>query len=282
MQDVRVVSDGSFLIDGGTMFGIVPKAVWSRFARPDAENRVKLGTSCLLFEADGGYVLVEAGLGEALPAGMSCRIPMTGPRLPERLAALNIDPGEVRWVILSHLHFDHAGWIARRAGDGLAPTFPNARHVVQEKELASAAAPPPRMCRSYAPGQWKTISDAGLWQPVDGDAEILDGVSVVRTGGHCEGHQVVLIERGGTRLLFWGDLVATWWHLRPAWTTAYDSRPDEVVRLKLAWIERAAAEGWTVATYHDPTSPLARLHRDGTGAAKARPVGRFAGQATSP
>jgi len=277
MEDVIVVSDGTFLLDGGTIFGIVPREAWARLSTPDRKNRIRLGLNCLLVRADGGYALLEAGLGEVLPATRAYQFPVTGPRLPEGLAALNVDPADVRWVILTHLHFDHAGWLVRRKGDEIVPTFPNARHVVQRKELAAAAAPPIRMRGSYLAEQWKTISDAGLWHEVDGDEVLLDGVRVVRTGGHSEGHQLVLIERSRARVLFWGDIAATWWHLRPAWTTAYDVWPDEVVRVKLDWIDKAIGEDWVVASYHDPDVPLAHLARDAHGSVRLVPVSQPTG-----
>lgn len=272
LDGVRVISDGVFPLDGGGSFGIVPRSVWSRFVKPDDANCIPTGLNCLLVRVEDGYALLDAGLGSVLPDDKRYDIPVEGPRLPEQLAAAKVDPGEVRWVVLSHLHFDHAGWIARRDGDRIVPTFPNARHVVQRRELEDAADPPVRMATSYVPNQWRTISDAGLWHVVDGDAELCGGLRVIHTGGHCAGHQIVLVERDGARIVFWADLCASWLHLRPAWTTAYDSFPDEVVRLKLEWIDRVIAEDWIVASYHDPLHALARLVRAGKGKVAVLPL----------
>jgi len=272
MDGIRVISDGILRLDGGPMFGVVPKPVWSRYVKPEADNTVPCGMNCLLVELADGWALIEAGSGDVFPDDKRYGLRIEGARLPDGLAAANVDRGEVRWVVLSHLHFDHAGWIAVREGERIVPMFPNAKHVVQQRELDDAANPAPRNRASYVANQWRTISDAGQWHLVEGDAEICDGIRVVQTGGHCPGHQMVLIERGGTRIVFLADICSGWIHLRPAWTTAYDALPDETFRVKLEWLERILAENWIAASYHDPRHALARLERGPKGHVLARSV----------
>ena len=266
-KDLRVISDGHVWLDGGGMFGVVPRVLWSRFAKPDEENRVLVGLNCLLLRIESGYALIEAGLGDVFPQEKRYAFKMSPePRLPEVLAEANVDCGEVRWVILSHLHYDHCGWIASHDPNAprarFVPTFPNARYVVQEGELEQAADPPPRMRASYVPNQWKTISDAMLWQPMRGSAELFDGVRVEVTGGHVPFHQITLIERDDLKVAFMADLIPSWLHLRPAWCCAYDAAPDEVVERKAGWIDRIISEGWTAALYHEPGPSLGRLSRN--------------------
>ena len=271
MSKLRVISDGVMWLDGGGMFGVVPRVLWSRYSKPDERSRVAVDTKCLLLEIESGYALIEAGLGNVLPRDKKCYdVKLSpGPRLPDGLAEAGIDRGDVKWVILSHLHFDHAGWIAmpdpNAPGERCVPTFPNARYVVQEGDLAAAANPPPRMRTSYVPEQWRTIAEAGLWQTVRGNAQVFDGVRVEVTGGHAPDHQVVLIERDGLKAVFMGDLIPTWLHLRPAWCCAFDSLPDETVQRKVAWIDRAVDEGWTLALYHEPGPSLGTLSRNDKG-----------------
>jgi len=272
MEGIHVISDGTLRLDGGPIFGIVPRAVWSRYVKPDSDNTVPCGMNCLLVESPRGYALIEAGAGDVFPDDRRYALRIDGARLPQALAEADVDRGDIRLVVLSHLHFDHAGWIAMRDGDRIVPTFPNAMHVVQKRELEDAAHPAPRNRASYLPEQWRTISDADLWRPVEGDAPVCDGISVVHTGGHCPGHQIILLDRGDTRIVFWSDICASWIHLRPAWTTAYDSMPDETIRIKLEWTERIIAENWIAGSYHDPRHPLARLECDPNGAVSARPI----------
>lgn len=272
MDGIHVISDGILWLDGGPMFGVAPKKVWSRYVKPEADNTVPCGMNCLLVELADGWALIEAGSGDVFPEDKRYESRIEGARLPDGLAAANVDRGEVRWVVLSHLHFDHAGWIAVREGERIVPMFPNAKVVVQQRELDDAANPPVRSRASYVANQWQTISEAGLWYPVEGDAEICDGIRVVHTGGHCPGHQMILVERGATRLVFLADICSGWLHLRAAWTTAYDAMPDETIRIKLEWIERIIAEDWIAASYHDPRQPLARLERGPKGHTLVCPV----------
>jgi glyoxylase-like metal-dependent hydrolase (beta-lactamase superfamily II) len=257
---VDVLDGGTFRLDGGAMFRVVPRALWEKVAPPDALNRIALAMRPLLVRVAGRTVLVETGIGpEKRDATFSERIALrAGPPLEEQLASLGVAPEQVDTVVVTHLHFDHAGGLVRQDG---RPRFPRAKVVVQQDELDDAAADCPLCKASYVKDDWAGLAD--LLAPVSGDAEVAPGVRVARTGGHTRGHQVVHVEGGGAHLVFWGDLLPTAAHLRPHWVMAYDLFPMDAWAAKRDLLPRALEEGWVHALYHEPGPGLGRLVQDG-------------------
>ncbi len=249
--EVSVVSDGEFRLDGGAMYGMVPKVRWETEDPVDDRNRVRLGLHCLLVRGPSFTAMLETGIGRGWDGAWDDRYGILHPpSVEESLAALGVAPAEVTHAILSHLHFDHAGGLVH---------LPRARLVAQRGEVEAFAAPPSFHRASYAKRPLP-LGDALL---LDGDGEPLPGVEVRRTGGHTRDHQVVLLRSRGETLAFFGDLVPTVRHLPPLWTMAYDLVPMDVVERKAELLEEAAAEGWWAHLYHDRDPRPVRIVKDG-------------------
>ena len=247
------MSDGLCRLDGGAMYGMVPRVLWERATPPDDRNRIALGMTCWLLRDSERTVLLEAGMGDVSPKLRHIyALTENAPRLPDALAAAGVAQDEVDAVILSHLHLDHAGWCTRPDGrSGRAPTFPNADYIVHRGELEAARSPIELETGSYLPEHLLPVTDAGQWRCVKGHAEVLPGIRVIRTGGHTAHHQVVAVDTDRGPACFLGDLVPTHHHLRLAWVMAYDLYPVELVEQRKRILGRAADENWRLLWYHD-------------------------------
>ena len=259
---------GVVRLDGGAMFGIVPKVLWERRAPADERNRITLAMRCLLIEHDAGLVLVDTGLGnkEDLKFKDIYGVANDGAggrtQLEDALAALGHTPADVRWVINTHLHFDHAGGDAYRdAGGVVAASFPKARYVVQQGELEFARHANERTAASYLRHNFEGIP----FTLVTGETEILPGVRVLPTPGHTPYHQSIMLESGGERACFVADLVPTTAHLPLPWIMGFDVEPLVTLESKRRLYQRAEAEGWLMCFEHDPRVVAGRLVRDGKG-----------------
>lgn len=245
------------------MFGVVPKVLWARRAPPDDRNRIPLALRCLLVEHDDGLVLIDTGIGNKENAKFVeiYGVENTGAngrtRLEDALAELGHRPDDIRWVINTHLHFDHAG--GDMSLEGLS--FPRARYVVQRGELDFAQHTNERTAGSYLPHNFARIP----FTLIDGEAEILPGIRGLPTPGHVPYHQSILIQSGGETACFVADLVPTAAHLPLPWIMGYDLEPLVTLQTRKRIYQRAEAEGWLVIFEHDPTVVSGRLARDATG-----------------
>ena len=275
---VEVVPGGEFCLDGGAMFGVVPRSLWQRVAPPDAENRVRLNANCLFVEGAGERVLVETGMGDKWPPRLAemygvRRAPTLAESLFERAGCR---PEDVTVVVNTHLHFDHAGGNTRLGGGGRAvPTFPNARYLVSRDEYEHAQAPHERDRASYLPENWRPLAESGQLELKPADYEVLPGLRLETVPGHSRTMQCVRLERGGRTLYGFADLVPTRAHVPLAWVMGYDLYPVETVEAKRRLLPLAAREGWLCLFYHDPEAPLARVVED---AGKLRAAGLEEGQ----
>lgn len=265
--EIDIVSDGTFWLDGGAMFGIVPKPLWEKLVEPDERNRIELGMNSLLVRTPDCCALVEVGFGRKLHAKKQGIYALSeSTNLLSSLNAADMSPDEIDFVIPTHLHIDHAGWCTRRAAEGVSvPTFPRARYVFQADELADARDPAKLNVGSYSPEDFEPVAEAGQLMEVCGDAEVAPGIRVVRTGGHTFGHQIVFIESDGQRCVFVGDLIPTASHLKPAYGMAYDNFPLVVSEKKMRLLEQVEREGWLIAFPHEIQTPLARISRGDRG-----------------
>ena len=259
-------------LDGGAMFGIVPKALWARRAPPDDKNRIPLALRCLLVEHDDGLVLIDTGIGNkenekfmdiygVENAGAHGRT-----QLEDAIAELGHRPADIRWVINTHLHFDHAGGDTTREGGGLA--FPNAKYVVQRRELDFAQHTNERTAGSYLAHNF----DGVPFELIDGETEILPGIRGIPTPGHVPYHQSILIQSGGETACFVADLVPTAAHLPLPWIMGYDLEPLVTLDTRKRIYQRAEAEGWLLVFEHDPGIVAGRLGRDGKGVGLVEPM----------
>jgi glyoxylase-like metal-dependent hydrolase (beta-lactamase superfamily II) len=266
----HALEGGKQHLDGGAMFGIVPKALWARRAPPDDKNRITLALRCLLVEHNDGLVLIDTGIGNKEDEKFIdiYGVENTGAngrtQLEDAIAELGHRPGDIRWVINTHLHFDHAGGDKTR--DGLA--FPRAKYVVQRGELDFASHTNERTAGSYLAHNFAGVP----FDLVDGDAEILPGIRGILTPGHVPYHQSILIQSGGETACFVADLVPTAAHLPLPWIMGYDLEPLVTLATRKRLYQRAEAEGWLMVFEHDAGIVAGRLGKDGKGVALVEPM----------
>jgi glyoxylase-like metal-dependent hydrolase (beta-lactamase superfamily II) len=251
-----IVRDCFFRLDGGAMFGVVPKTLWERKFPADARNRIRLATNCLLVRGPGFTLLVESGLGEKWDARSREMYSIEpDPGLERSLEALGVRPADIDALVLSHLHFDHAGGATRIENGALVPSFPNATLYVQERELAHARAPHERDRASYRAEDWEPWADASRLESVDGEREIRPGVRVIPLPGHNTGMQAVRIDSEGTTAFYFADALPTTAHIPLPWLMAYDLYPVDLLENKRRLLADAAREGWLCVFEHDPAVP---------------------------
>ena len=253
-------------LDGGAMFGVVPKPLWERRAPPDTKNRIPLGLRCLLVEHPDGLVLIDTGLGNKEDAkfveiyGVENQ-GRTGPtQLEDALSEAGVRPEDVRTVINTHLHFDHAGGntFADPAGT-VRLSFPNATYIVQAGDLDFARHANERTRASYLPHNYEPVAQAGRFRLLEGDSEVMPGISVRLVPGHVPFLQGVLLASGPDTLFYLADLIPTRHHLPLPWIMGYDVEPLRTLESKRALVRTAAEEGWWLFFEHDPDTIMGRL-----------------------
>jgi glyoxylase-like metal-dependent hydrolase (beta-lactamase superfamily II) len=268
-------------LDGGAMFGVVPRPLWEKRAPPDARHRIPLGLRCLLIEHPDGPVLVDTGVGDKEDPKFHDIYGIEnggdpGPTLLEdALAEAGVAPADIRLVINTHLHFDHAGGNTRIANldapildsaeFGAELTFPNATYVVQRGELEFARHTNERTRASYLAKNFEPVSVANRWRLFNGDGEVLPGISLRLTPGHVPHHQCVVVRDRGETAIFLADLIPTAAHVPLPWIMGYDLEPLRTLESKRSVIEEAVARGWWLIFEHDPAVALARLERTSKG-----------------
>jgi glyoxylase-like metal-dependent hydrolase (beta-lactamase superfamily II) len=277
---VHAVQAGGIRLDGGAMFGIVPKPLWERKIAADAENRIPMGMRCLLVEHPIGPVLIDTGLGNKESARFQTLYAVENggasgrTMLEDGLLAVGVRPEDVQLVINTHLHFDHAGGNTYRDADGtIRPSFPNARYVVQRGEYHFATHATERTSASYLAPNFVPLMEAGLIDEVIGTAEIARGLSVLPSPGHTPFHQSVLVESAGETVCFLGDVVPTAAHLPLPWIMGYDVEPLVTLESKRRVLRRAQEDGWLVVFEHDAAVSFGHVAHDGKAYGLAQELG---------
>jgi glyoxylase-like metal-dependent hydrolase (beta-lactamase superfamily II) len=259
--EINYIDGGTFALDGGAMFGVVPKVLWEKKSPPDENNRIRMKANALMVRTAGKIILIETGNGTKWDAKLrSIYNIQTGDPLIHSLANAGVSPNQVGFVINTHLHFDHCGGNTRVEGDRAVPTFPNARYIVQRAEFEHALNPTERDRASYFPENVQPIADASQWDLVEGDREILPGISVALIPGHNASIQAVVLQGAGKTLAFVADLFPTRHHIPLPWIMAYDLYPLQSLETKRKWLSRIVNENWIVVFGHDPDFPAATLH----------------------
>ncbi len=262
---LHTVDAGYLWLDGGSMFGSVPKPIWSRTNPPDERNRIRLAMRCMLLRGHRRTVLVDVGLGDKFTDKLRdiYRVE-TEPSLEHSLAALGVAAADVTDVILTHLHFDHAGGSTRQGSDGgLRPSFPAARWYVQRRNWDNAHAPNPRERASYMPENYDALMQAGVLTLWDGPQRPWPGVETITVDGHTRGQQVVRVEGGGQSAWFVTDVIPTAAHVRIPFVMGYDVAAIETMQEKREILTRASQENAWIVLEHDPDTALARPVPDG-------------------
>ena len=272
----HALEGGRQRLDGGAMFGVVPKTLWKTRIEPDDRNRIPLAMRCVLVEHSDGLVLIDTALGNKEDAkfldiyGVDNQGLEGATQLEDALASAGFLPRDVKWVINTHLHFDHAGGNTTMDPDlendprrHIRPAFPSATYVVQRGDLEFARHTNERTRASYLPHNFEPVAAADRWRLLDGDTELLPGISVRVTPGHVPFHQVVIIRDRGEAAVFVGDLFPTTAHLPLPWIMGYDLEPLRTLESKRALLAEATAGGWRLIFEHDPRTVMGVPVREG-------------------
>lgn len=261
---LQTISGGTLRLDGGTMFGVVPKALWSRVYPCEDDNTIAQETNCVLVRDGDRTYLIDTGYGSKF-SDKQRRIfhAEEGDPLVSNLQAAGVEPDDVDAVLLSHLHFDHAGGATRlnEAGE-LVATFPNAEYVAQRREWANATAGYPELKGAYPQDNLFPLMESGQLRLVDGNVELVPGIRAIVTGGHTQAHAAIVIEDAGETAVYLGDLCPTTRHLPTLWGMAYDVDMLQLRRMKAELLGTIADDGWLALFDHDPGHVAGRLERD--------------------
>lgn len=259
---VEIIPDTEFHLDGGAMFGVIPRALWAQVCPPDDQNRIRMNMNCVFIEAGEENILIETGIGEKWSQKL---LSMYGIQRQRTLAdtlrtQAGASPEDVTIVVNTHLHFDHAGGNTKLADDGsVVPAFPNARYLISQDELKHAEGPTERDRASYLPENWRPVREAGQLEAIESTHEVVPGLTLETYPGHNRSMQCWRLVRGGKTLFGFADLVPMRAHLRYPWIMGYDLYPVDTLEAKKALLPKAAEESWLCLFYHDPDEPLCRL-----------------------
>jgi glyoxylase-like metal-dependent hydrolase (beta-lactamase superfamily II) len=262
---VTLVSGGRLKLDGGAMFGLIPKALWSRSYAADEQNRILLACNCLLVEWSGASdrrVIIETGHGPKYDAKEQRIFAIDPARwLLPSLQALGVDPATITDVVVTHLHFDHAGGLTYEQDGRAVATFPRARVHVQRRELDDARAGFGIMTATYRQENYAAIDAAGAWRPLEGAVEIVPGVRALPTPGHTRGHHSIAVEGRERALVYGGDLMPTRHHLGAPYNMAYDLFPLDNRASKRQVLEWLAGRDGLIAIDHEVDTPVMSVRR---------------------
>jgi glyoxylase-like metal-dependent hydrolase (beta-lactamase superfamily II) len=251
--ELTVVSDGTYFLDGGAFFGVVPKTMWAKKAMPDEQNRLEAGLNSLLVRTGKKNILIETGIGNKLPDKL-VQIYKQPAKLLDNLHAAGVAPEDIDIVINTHLHFDHCGWNTLRRGDRVVATFPNAKYYVQQQEWEHGRLQLERDAISYMSPNYDPLLESGQMVLLNGDQEFSPGISVRVFPGHTANMQAVILESGGKTACYISDLIPTSAHIDLTWVMAFDLFPLETIESRKKYYAQAIPEKWlTVFTHDDPT-----------------------------
>ena len=252
---------GNFRLDGGSMFGVVPKSIWSRSVQPDQLNRIPLQTNCLLLDDGSQKVLIETGFGDKWSEKERGFYELERRTIVNALMEIGVEPTAIDYVIVSHLHFDHAAGLTTRdsSGESIA-SFPNATIIAQQVEWDDALANKSTMTRTYLRSHLDPVADR--MRLVNGEDDVLPGIRVWPMPGHTWGQQAIRFDDGEGTVAFVGDVMPTANHVGLAYSLAYDMLPYDNMLSKRRMLEQASGEGWRIVLDHEPSDSVVRVHRD--------------------
>ncbi len=259
---VEIIPDTEFRLDGGAMFGVVPRSLWARDCPPDDHNRIRMNMNCVFVDTGSEKVLIETGIGDKWTTK---QVSMYGIDRERSLAETlqmrtGCAPDDITIVVNTHLHFDHAGGNTNLdASSRPVPAFPNARYFVSKAELEHADRPTERDRASYLSDNWQPLVESGQLEPKETDYEVVPGLRMQTIAGHNRSMQCWRLERGGKTMFGFADLVPMRAHVRLPWIMGYDLYPVETLEAKKKLLPQAAAENWICLFYHDPDEPVCRL-----------------------
>lgn len=272
--EVCPLPTGIFGLDGGAMFGTVPKVLWEKSNPADDKNRIKMEARALLLKNPGCNIVIDCGngsdflfkFGEKLGPKFSemYNIDPEGPSLEKSLAQHGLKFEDIHYVILTHLHFDHAGGGTRELNGKLVPTFPHAKYFVQQLNLETAQKPNIREKASYFPANFEPLIENEKLELLLGNVEnLLPGISVYVSNGHTQAQQIVKVTDGKETLLYCGDVIPTSSHVRLPWVMGYDLNPMLLIEEKEHFLNQAVDEKWYLYFEHDPDCDAAQIIKKG-------------------
>jgi len=260
--NLAAIETGTFRLDGGAMFGVVPKVLWSRTNPADENNRIAMAMRALYVEGGGRRLVIDSGAGTNFSLKMITNYAIRTNGLRAALERASIAPDTVTDAVATHLHFDHAGGFTYRSETGeMKLALPRAVHHIQRTQWEAALSPSEKDRASFFPEYLLPIEQAGLLRLADGVVEIYPGVTLIPTDGHTHGHQVVLISTSAGKLLYCGDLIPLASHVNLPYIMAYDHFPLKTLEEKRQILGRAADEGWILFFEHDPEIAAAKVRR---------------------
>jgi glyoxylase-like metal-dependent hydrolase (beta-lactamase superfamily II) len=270
--EITPLFDGYFRLDGGAMFGVIPRTMWSRRAEPDDRHRILMSMRPLLVRTRGTTLLIDAGVGDKLgPKALDIYGFDRVRNLDHALADAGLSAHDVDIVLATHLHFDHAGGFTTRSANGVVPRFPRARYLIRRGEWEDATHPHERNRASYLAENYVPLLDAGCVDFIEDDGEVLPGLSVWRTGGHTMHHQIVRFESGARTAVFVADLMPTVAHVELPWIMGYDLYPMDTLAYKRQFLAEAIERQYVIFFEHDP-AVVAGIIRDDAGRLWVEPI----------
>ena len=259
---VVAIEERRFGMDGGSMFGVVPRLLWSRKITPDEENRVPMRANIFLVRTGDANVLLDSGLGNCLaPMDRKIYAPLGESTLEDSLAALGLSVDEITHVILTHLHTDHSNGVFAGHPDRPDLRFPRAQHFVQSDEWDDAMHPDERSAPVYHIERFTRLMDSGRLTLLQGDQQVMHGISVAKTGGHTRGHQGVRVTSADDRFFYYADIVPTRFHLKEPWVSALDLYPVDTMKAKRALLSECCDTDTVLGICHDTEVMMARIVR---------------------
>ena len=257
-----VISDGTFKLDAGALFGVVPKPLWQRKVRADRRNRVQLGLNCMLVQSNHYNILIDTGVGRKEPDKVKDLYGLSTGRLLRGLKEHGLSPRDIHMVILTHLHFDHVGGCTRLNSKGqVVCTFPKAKYIVQKADWQEANSPNERNAAGYHRDDFEPLLTSKQLEQIEGDAEIVHGVQAILTGGHSAGHQIIVVGTGRQKAVLLGDIISTSHHLPLAYIPAFDVYPMDSLQKKKEIMAKAEKDGWLLVFAHDNERVAGYLER---------------------
>jgi len=269
--ELTAVSDGTYHLDGGAFFGVVPKSLWQKKVTPDDRNLISVGLNSIVVRTGEKTILIETGIGNKLTEKM-IKIYGQPAKLLDNLAAAGISPDDIDIVINTHLHFDHCGWNTVLRGTTAVPAFPRAKYYAPEGEWQYSRQPSERDAISYISANYDPLVASGQMQLLKGGEEIVPGISVAVFPGHTRHMQAVILRSVGKTACYISDLIPTSWHLDLAWGMSFDLFPLETIASKKRYYAQAIPEKWLTLFTHDPNTPWAYVEKDEKGKMLARAV----------
>ena len=250
---LSVLNTGTFALDGGAMFGIIPKPLWSKTNPADEKNRITLGARCLLLEADSKKILVETGMGEEWEEKFMSiyKVDFSEHSLIKSLSNLSVKPENITDVILTHLHFDHTGGSTKLENGKFAPTFPKAKYHIQKEQFEWAKNPSDRDRGSFIPHTFMPLDEIGVLNLIDGESNIDDEIELLPIYGHTFAQQMLKISDSSNTFLFCGDLIPTMYHIPIPYVMGYDIQPLKTVEEKNKYLQLSVDQNWTLIFGHD-------------------------------